>query len=502
MKNDRRDFLRKAGLSGAYLAISKMLPAHPENVKFSDLGGGRSDKWPDNIQTILDNTRPLKYPRGNRLPLYLWPAIDPGELGQEAAEQLVGLLNQRGIAIICSWNIKDIKGSLARGLSIARAQKKLGQHVNIDGTSLLSSFFNGDGRTAHIDKNGNPFFDNSFGEGQKMGCPFAIDFRKKEIRERVELFVKSYKEEGIDVDFIFTDWEIDGPIDVNGAFAASKRCARCTKQLGEGFTFTKFQKVIREMRAYLQHYSYSEPVLSKFPRALVGNYSDYPNDGYRYWYDYFEHYESWQPYKADQHAKYRKWYDNFPATGFTVAMPVVYTWSDIYKWYDFKNIDYRWFYNMLLVASNGGENTPRRIPVISFVHWNTIFEGKGADPAVKQMSADCYQELLWHMLLRGTDSFFMWSGKKDFPEEVRLVHEVYALAQQYGDFLDHGWPVTYNVPAYPGTVVSGLALGNKVLVRRTDFGTDNMPAKILVGTKLIKVDYAPGVCQVIDMDFQ
>lgn len=502
MKNDRRAFLKKAGLSGAYLAIAGVTPAHTISVRSSGHGEGGNIKWPDNIQTILNNTDPLKYPRGNRLPLYLWPAIDPGVLDQGMAEQLVELLHQRGIGIICSWDIKDIKGSLAKGLPVARAQKKLGQHVNIDATSLLSSFFNGDEHTAHIDKYGNHFFDDSFGEEQKMGCPFAIDFRKNEIRERVRLFVKSYKEEGINVDFIFTDWEIDGPIDVNGAFAASKKCTRCTKQLGEGFTFMEFQKVMREMRAYLQYYSYSEPVLSQFPKALIGNYSDYPNDGYRYWYDYFERYESWQPYKADQLAKYRKWYDNFPATGFTMAMPVVYTWSDIYKWYDFKSTDYRWFYNMLLVAGNGGMHTSRRIPVISFVHWNTVFEGKGADPAVKQMSEDSYQELLWHMLLRRTDSFFMWSSKKDFPEEVRLVHQVYSSAQQYGDFLDHGWPITFNVPASPGTVISGLALGNRVLVRRTDFGTDNTPVKILVGTKMVKVDYAPGVCQVIDMDAQ
>ena len=67
------------------------------------------------------------------------------------------------------------------------------------------------------------------------------------------------------------------------------------------------------MRSYLQNYSYSAPVLSQFPDALVGNYAVYPNDGYRYWYDYFEYYVDGQPYKADQHAKYRKWYNDFPA---------------------------------------------------------------------------------------------------------------------------------------------------------------------------------------------
>ncbi len=44
-------------------------------------------KWPDNIQVILDNTTLLKYSRNNRLPLYLWPAIDPGELSDDSAER-------------------------------------------------------------------------------------------------------------------------------------------------------------------------------------------------------------------------------------------------------------------------------------------------------------------------------------------------------------------------------------------------------------------------------
>ena len=89
--------------------------------------------------------------------------------------------------------------------------------------------------------------------------------------------------------------------------------------LGNDFTFPKFQKRMREMRAYLQSYSYSEPVLTQFPDALVGNYAVYPNDGYRYWYDYFEYYADGQPFKEEQNAKYRKWYNDFPLTGFTLC---------------------------------------------------------------------------------------------------------------------------------------------------------------------------------------
>ena len=74
------------------------------------------------------------------------------------------------------------------------------------------------------------------------------------------------------------------------------------------------------------------------------------------------------------------------------------------------------------------------------------------------------------MLLRGTDTFYMWCGKNQYAKETELVHEVYASAQQYGEFLEKGIPITFDIPKEPGPVVSGLKLGNNVLVRRTDFG--------------------------------
>jgi len=458
----------------------------------------KEEKWPDKIQVILDNTSVLKYDNGSRLPLYLWPAIDPGMLSENSAEELINEMSERGIGIVCSWSMKDTSKVFAECLPIARAQKSLGQKINISATELLDAFFNGDESTAHIDADGKPFFDTSFGN-HKMGCPFTLDSRKEEIRKRMELFVNRYKKEGLTVDFIFTDWEIDGPLEVNHAYDASKRCERCRKFLGENFTYPDFQKRMREMRSYLQSYSYSEPVLMQYPHALVGNYAVYPNDGYRYWYDYFEYYADGQPYKEEQHARYRKWYNDFPLTGFTFAMPVVYPWSDIFRWYDFKESDYHWFYNMLLIAGNAGKSTPRSIPLISFVHWHTIFEGAEADSTVTRLSGECYQELLWHMLLRGTDAFFLWCMENENPEEVKLLHEVYAESRQYGRFLDNGIPVTFDLPDQPGTVISGLALGDSVLVRRTDFDQNRDTVQILAGTKLLNVGYIQGSCQIISM---
>jgi hypothetical protein len=454
-------------------------------------------KWPDHIQIVLDSTRPLEYDRGERLPLYLWQAMDPGPLDDDAAEKLVKTLDERGVGLVTSWNPGNREKSLAESVTIAKAQKKLGLRVNINATSCLDSFFNGDPRTAHIDDEGKPFWDTSFGK-KNMGCPFTLDFRRPQIAEQVEYFIKAFKAKDLDVDFIFADWEIDGPIEFNEAHAASKRCRRCRDNIKNIDDFGEFQKVLRQLRCGLQRQVYAEQMKAGFPGVLVGNYGVYPHDGYRYWYDYYEYFVEGQPYQADQRARYRKWYDEFPETGYTFAMPVVYTWERIFDWYDYADTDYRWFYNMLLVASNAGEHTPAGIPVISFVHWHTI-EDENVKTETVQFSEEKYKELLWHMLLRGTDTFFLWCRKQEAAKEIRLVHEVYTEAQQYGRFLAEGTPINFNVPRQPGTVVSGLRLEDRVLLRRTDFTETNEPVEIAVGSGKIKVAVAPRQCQIISL---
>ena len=103
------------------------------------------------------------------------------------------------------------------------------------------------------------------------------------------------------------------------------------------------------------------------------------------------------------------------------------------------------------------------------------------------------------MLLRGTDTFFVWCGRQDAAKEIQLVHQVYAQAQQYGRFLSKGVPINFNVPKQPGTVISGLKLENRVLVRRTDFKENDSPVEITVDGAKIKVPATPGLCQIISL---
>ena len=453
------------------------------------------------LDIVLRQTKPLEFPRGDRLPLYLWVVRGLGTEDPAEAEAMMRKLDDRGIAVTAAWNPnpRHRERSLKQALSISRLQKKLGLRVNVDANRCTYSICNGDPKTAHVTDEGEKFFDMSMRPNRKIGCPFALEFRYPAIREQLEYFARAYKEEGIQVDFMFADWEIDGPIEWNDAWAASKRCKRCRDNMPQIDDFRSFQKTLRTIRCEIQREVYAEPMKPYFPNVLVGNYAVYPGNGYRYWYDYFERDDlaPGMPHQTDQGAKYREWFDEFPLCGYTFAMPVVYTWYRTFDWYDFDSLDYRWFYNLLLVTSNAGKCTAPNVPIITFVHWTTTAPPPEPDPNVKQFSGEKYKELLWHMLLRGHDGLFLWCPQPEAEQEIKPLHEVYAASLEYRGFLERGEPVSFDVPKKPGPVVSGLRLGDWVLARRTDFDSTSKPVEVKVGDGKIVVPRAEGRCQIL-----
>ena len=56
--------------------------------------------WPEPIRIVFENTQPLKRPRATRLPLFLWPAMNPGRLTDEQALTLVKQLDERGVGLV------------------------------------------------------------------------------------------------------------------------------------------------------------------------------------------------------------------------------------------------------------------------------------------------------------------------------------------------------------------------------------------------------------------
>lgn len=426
------------------------------------------------LEQVVAATEPLPSPRGERLPLLLWPAHDP----EEPTDALLRALDARGMVPIASW--KTDARAMEEALELARAQKRLGLEVAINATALTYGFFDGDPSTAHVDASGERFFDDSFPTSRPMGCPFAIDHRLPVIAGRVRAAVAAYRVEALPIDFVFADWEIDGPLEWNGAWEHSKRCARCRAAVPGLDDFATFQSALREKRASLQRAMLAEPVLESYPDALVGNYGVYPNDGTRYWLDYFETDVPEAPHRERDGVSYRVWYPTeLEESGFTFAMPVTYPWYRGFHWYDFADADYRWFYNMLLVGTNAARSTPDSVPLVTFVHWHTTEAPPEPDPEVRQMSRGAYRALLWHLLLRGHDALFLWSPKEEALEESELLHAVYRESHAFVEFLLRGRPAGFDVPSRPGTVVSARVLGERALVVRTDFGDTASPVVTL-----------------------
>ncbi len=440
----------------------------------------------------LENDRAGALPiRGSRLEGWL-PEDD------EEAKTVLRALDARGLAM-CAHVAPGNEERMAECLRMGRLQQELGLEVGVHASRAMHSFFNGDESTLHLAANGVPFHDDSFHSRRKMGCPFRLQHRKDDIKAQFRSFLDRYQEAGIVIDFLYLDWEIDGPIEWNGAWESSKRCTVCREHIPDIDDFAAFQQALREIRCELQRECCVEVVQEYFPEALIGNYSVYPHGGIRYWYDYYEELPPGAPYIEDQLAKYRPWYHEFGPAGYTFANPVVYTWYATWSWYpDWDNDDYRWFYNLLKVGTNAGEHTPQDIPLITWMHWHTTAPPADAEP-VPQMSERAYQELLWHLYLRGSDGLMMWCRPEETTKEIRLLTEVLDGMLAYREFIADGRPVLFDVPKRPGTVVSGLKLGDRLLVRRTDFGDNEAPVRRRVGDRIVTVPRLEGECQLIDL---
>lgn len=489
-QHHRRAFLRPILVGLIFWAGSSIVPGAPAQSIPAHL--------PGNIQVLLDTLPPLSHPVEDRGLLYQYSVGDLSGLSDQEASEVIQALASRGVGVITFWvKGKSLESRIAEGIRIARIQHRLGLQVAVDATQLLYGFYDGTAATAHIDADGKAFFDSSFA-GHAMGCPFTLQNRVPIINSLVTAYANSYAKAGVPIDMVTADWEIDGPLEWNQAWEAAKRCVRCLQHMPDTTDFRAFQDMIRSLRSTLIRQSYTLPILQRFPDALVTNYATYPNNGWRYWYDYFESPQPELPHQRDQQAVYRPWYQEFPETGFTMAMPVVYTWYPTFNWYPAYSPDYRWFYNMLLVGSNAGQSTPPGIPIATFVHWHTTALPEHPDPKVRQMSKQRYQELLWHLLLRGHDFLFSWCKSDELPVEMRLLQEVYNESLRYNDWFRSGRPITFTVPTEEQSVVSGFKWGNRVLVRRTDFTDFRDPITLTManGDSVI-IPWNPGKCQIL-----
>lgn len=422
------------------------------------------------LSRFLRETPPLEGGIGDRLPLYIWPATGPVDLDPGGLEDLVTELWKRGVGFVSLW--QDDDECLDSCLTVARIQSRIGAPVAVNATLRMYGLYDGSDTTAHVDYAGGKFFDTSFPGKHLIGCPFSLSSRIPVVAERIRAAVTAYENAGLMIDFAFSDWEIDGPLEWNGTWESAKKCIRCQGSIEGIDDFRTFQNTVRKLRSDIQRRMFAEIVTDSFPKALVGNYGVYPHDGYRYWYDYFEQIPDQPaiPVRTSGRARYREWYHEFPESGYTFGMPVVYSWDDMWDWFDFDSPDYRWIYNMLMPATNAGICAAGQVPLITFVHQGVIDTGKprSCDPIA--ISDGAYHDLLWHIFLRGHDGLFVWSSMSEAYKESIAAYTVFRESLCYPDFIESGKSVGFHLPEVPGTILSARQFGNKLLVMRSDFG--------------------------------
>jgi len=450
-------------------------------------------KGPSPLERVLQETEPLKFPRGERLPLYLWTPDLPIAADDAELERVIKALDARGISLFARWQSGNLEKSSEQALRVARIQKKLGLKVAVEAAGdIVHGVYDGKPDVAHKDADGKPFFDASF--FWKPGCPFTVHVRHAAMKAKLEPFLKKYQEAGIELDFWTADYEFDGPTEWNAGWAAAKKCSVCREKIKSIDTdFTAFQSAVRASRSEFQNDVFCKTIRTYFPKARIGVYGMNPHDGTRYWWDFFEKSEpiAGVTMQEDHGALYRYWPNEFEPAGYNVAMPVVYS---LYNPYDFENKEFGWFYNMLLEATSSAKNTPPDIALVPFVHWALT-----APVGKTRLSESMYEELLWHLLLRGHDTFCMWSPPEQTARAVKPVHKVYAAALEFKEFLDKGTPVLFDVPTDSAPTISALHLGNRVLVRRTDFTASTDPVTLKVAGKELKIPRLDGQCQIIQL---
>lgn len=478
-------------------------------VLAAGVGSGQEKKkrmtMGEKLDFILQNTQPLKFERGDRLPLFFWHTSgSANDEDEQEIEKALKALNERGLPMVPSWrNVPqpDQRAkTMARCVRIAKVQNRLGLPAYAFAGNTGDGFYAKES-TWHVDQDGNHFPDTTHEKNMKLGCPFVTEGWPA-VAEQVQEWAKYYKDNGAQLAGVWYDWEFQGPSEWNGAWEMCKKCVRCRKELGEeGLKdFSAFQKRIREIRSAMQKV-FVDAIHEHFPKATVANYGCYPMGEYRYWWDYYEKMVEGAPAKQDQRAVFRKWYsDEFRLSGLSIGMPVVYGWGHIYGDFDYTDTDYRWFYNMLLVASDCLQHRPEGTPIVSWVNRFVKLESTPKDAV--PLSEEKYRELIWHIFLRGADSVYIWCGEDDILREIVPVHTVYSAALEYKEFLSKGKAILFDVPSKEGPVLSAIRLENKLLVRRTDFGKPPSTADALIevdGKKIPVPASASGKTVVMDI---
>lgn len=415
--------------------------------------------------------KPMRNKPDGRLPLLLWN--DPVPRNDQAVawrqdgrlRKAIDDLWARGIALTPELGTGHNTTNAAWATALTLKEAGLPVHVLYHSGMKCAPY-------THSPKIKGPSPWNEKGEltwtGEKLWPIFPL-YDRGDISNSVAFYrqwMKSFKEAGIEVAAVWTDYEgLPGPY--NFAYEAQKMdAARTNYPPGALDSETSFFQYVMELRVRILSEAIADPVHEIFPRALVGNYNESESSAA---YPYVGGFGQVLP----------------PGTigRLNALMPAVYASTKaLSRYYNLdwpinqSDVDNVFFVSLLRTVSSSLANKKPGQVAVPFVAPACV-TGGGARYQMT-MSTDFFRELLRHALLRGADSFYVYNeGYQDKPdiimspqrsfETVEATRQAYDEMLAYREFLDYGKPMNFEVPAMRtrGVVWSGLRLDDRCLVR-------------------------------------
>ena len=406
----------------------------------------------------------LKNERGSRWPMILWQA---GPFEPQSPEIYQALL-ARGLTQHIHPDEKMIP--------IAKALQDAGSPVIMmqgEGGTWPSSLAGDPKEWAHdFDPGYTP-------KGPVHACPLLT--KGWEINaDNIRATLQKFKDAGVTVDAMWMDWEGD-PVGGADRYEQALHCRRCRAMLppgtlatGQAFNDYCWRRYVELTGAYL-----AAPVAEIFPKCSTAN---------------------WHATVSTPARPVRTWLDLAitPVVPplFTASNPVAYgntvsmhLWKAAYK-FDREHVDQ--FYTHMLLSEVSDDTANRLVwtPGRASIPWVCRWCPDDENPKIPVMTRERYREVLRHLWLRGINGMQIFNPLRPGYEtmavdEVKDAAAIYDEMLAYRDFLDHGTPLSLDVPKMQdeGVIWSGLRMEDRAVIRTFKQGS---------GTAKVTVEPWPG----------
>ena len=407
-----------------------------------------SFSWLDAVQREVPA---LGHERGKRWPMILWQA---GPFEPQTPEIYKALL-ARGLTQHITLDEKMIP--IAKALQDAGSPVIMMQGEGGTWPASLAGDPKGDPKEW-----GHQFDPGYTPKGPAHACPLLTKGWETNA-DNIRATLQKFKDAGVTVDAVWMDWEGDPANGGPERYEQALHCQRCRAMLPPGvladeksFDDYSWRRYMELTGAYL-----AAPVAEIFPGCSTTN---------------------WHAVVSTQARPVRTWLDRVICPDvppfFTASNPVAYgntvslgLWKPQFK-FDREHVDQFYTHFLLREVSDDTANRLLWTSGRTSIPWVCRWCPDNENPKLPIMTRERYREVLRHLWLRGISGMQIFNPLRTGYEamavdEVKDAAAIYDEMLEYRDFLDHGLPLSLDVPKIQddGVVWSGLRLGDRAIVR-------------------------------------